>query len=88
MTPTWGYSLKINKSENEGTAKAEKSSQPHCLWGCLVLECITGEILMDGRTNIINIVQKQYLLLVEITKCHAFLSEKVICNVRSKLTHC
>lgn len=54
----------------------------------LVLECIIGEILMDGRTNIINIVEKQYLLLVEITKCHAFLSEKVICNVRSKLTHC
>lgn len=45
------------------------------------LECTIGRILMDGRTNIINIVQKQYLLLLEITKCHASLSQTVFSSV-------
>lgn len=44
-------------SQNEGTAKAEESSRLQCLWGFSFLECILGRILVDGRTNRINIVQ-------------------------------
>ena len=64
--------------KNEGTAKAEESSRLQCLWACrfwFVFGMHNRKNSCEWETlSIINIVQKQYLLLVEITKCRAVIS--------------
>lgn len=84
-----GYSLKVNKSQNEGTAKAEESSRLQCLWG-LFLECITGTILVDGKTDIINIVQNNIYCCWKLLSAMLFFHKLWISTIilLSTLIHC
>lgn len=69
--------------ENEGTAKAESSPRLSAYGVVVFLECITGRILVDGRTNIINIVQNNIYCCWKLLSAMVFFHKLYYCAVQT-----
>lgn len=81
MKTTSGYSLEINKSQNEGTAKAEESFRLQCLWGCFCFGMHNRKNSCGWENKCNKYCFKQYLLLLEITKRSAPLTQTLFSTV-------
>lgn len=60
-------------SQNEGTAKAEELDQLQCLWGCKFFGMHIRKNSCGWKNKENKYCLEQYLFMLEITRCHAFL---------------
>lgn len=75
------FNIKVHQTQkgtwwhNEGTAKAEQSSRLQCLWDVFGMHHRKNSCGWENKYN--KYCSKQYLSLLEITKCHSSLSQTV-----------